>query len=367
MTFYGYSWGSNSYGQLSLGHNNDTYIPTTILIEEDCHHNSLAKSINFGSNHSLLYKTCNCIFFAGKINYFNNKFIEKFTKIMLPDNLTIKHVECGWESIILVSENNDLIIHCLFQNEIEGENIVLEIKGNVNDLKIKFKLLTIHENIVNVKVGWKHIIILTNTGKVYSLGKNSTGQCAQALELTSISSPLMIKLPFVVKDISCGWESSFFLTFNNEVFSVGCNKHGECSSDSTVKKYFSPFLLYKSTIPIKALKTGWSHGAILNENGCGFMWGSNRYGQLYDSNNNFYFNKINQLNFTQKIKDIICGSQHTIVIDEDDNVYCFGWNEHGNCAYNPLYNQILYEPVLIKFTGRVSSKIFSNFASSAII
>lgn len=71
-----------------------------------------------------------------------------------------------------------------------------------------------------------------------------------------------------------------------------------------------------------------------------FTWGRSDYGQLgYKSR---YSDSASSLrSFThvpQKIpelagiKQVACGSEHTIALSGDDQVLTFGWNEHGMCG-----------------------------------
>lgn len=53
-----------------------------------------------------------------------------------------------------------------------------------------------------------------------------------------------------------------------------------------------------------------------------------------------------------KIKQCAVGSHHMFVLDEDNVIWSWGWNEHGNCGNGELEN--VFVPVRVDIKGKVS-------------
>jgi alpha-tubulin suppressor-like RCC1 family protein len=85
---------------------------------------------------------------------------------------------------------------------------------------------------------------------------------------------------------------------------------------------------------IKEVSTGETHSIILTNNNQLFSFGSNSFGELglgYSSNKNISIPTEINHNFTKfNIKKISCGYYHTLILDENGEVYSFGKNDVNN-------------------------------------
>ena len=282
-----YMFGKNIFGQLGLKHNNYIFIPTLLNI------NSIKiKKVSLGGEHSLILSD-NKILFSFGLNYFGqlglgdnqNRNIPTKVNINIDNDDYIKDFKAGSQfSIILTNKN--LIFSCGFsktnatgfgicedinffslvnvnlQNENEiifnkirtGTNHTLILYENYKKFIIfgigdvlKFNDITSFElkNIINnnnsksnfiknIKIGDDFIILLTNEGKIYSMGLNNKGQ----LGLGNYENSLKfneIKLNEKVKKIKVGYEFSFILTENYKLFGFGSNEYGQlCSKEKEI-------------------------------------------------------------------------------------------------------------------------------------
>ncbi|CAG8633365.1 3734_t:CDS:2, partial [Ambispora gerdemannii] len=81
--------------------------------------------------------------------------------------------------------------------------------------------------------------------------------------------------------------------------------------------------------------SGENHFLALTRNGEVFTWGSGRYGQL-GHGNLVSLNKPTAIEFLQglTVTEIACGGWHSAVITDSQDLYTFGWNNHGRLGIN---------------------------------
>ncbi|VDL39903.1 unnamed protein product [Hymenolepis diminuta] len=104
------------------------------------------------------------------------------------------------------------------------------------------------EHIIDIQSGWSHILILTESGKVYSWGRSDFGQLGRSIlnsDPSSISSvwpqeglifdptPQLVPIDTSssIRSISAGAEHSLALTEDGQLWTWGWNEHGTCGID----------------------------------------------------------------------------------------------------------------------------------------
>eukprot|EP01114_Cavostelium_apophysatum_P016166 TRINITY_DN4546_c0_g2_i1.p1 TRINITY_DN4546_c0_g2~~TRINITY_DN4546_c0_g2_i1.p1 ORF type:complete len:863 (-),score=199.03 TRINITY_DN4546_c0_g2_i1:53-2641(-) len=86
-----------------------------------------------------------------------------------------------------------------------------------------------HRRIKMVAAGAAHTLFLTETGQIYSMGKNFAGQLGSELieaNVTTDSPMQILRIQSFVKKIACGGNHSLAITANNEIFSWGDGRNG---------------------------------------------------------------------------------------------------------------------------------------------
>ena len=82
-----------------------------------------------------------------------------------------------------------------------------------------------NERINQISCGYKHTLVKTTTGKVYSWGFGGKGQLGRN-SYNNYSTPGLIKFENAftkIYQISAGFRSSFFLCENRKIYACGCN------------------------------------------------------------------------------------------------------------------------------------------------
>lgn len=135
------------------------------------------------------------------------------------------------------------------------------------------------ENIIKIKCGLEHMVVLTSDAKIYVWGSNQCGQ----LGLPSIKNMNILTelvLPgIVVKKISCGANYTIILTVDNKLYSFGSNKYGQlglgdCRMRSVPEQIMFTFPL------IKSIRSGSHHTICTTIIGDIYVWGRNTNCQL---------------------------------------------------------------------------------------
>jgi len=141
-----------------------------------------------------------------------------------------------------------------------------------------------------------------------------------------------------IVDVSCGRRHTVAVDSLNRIWTFGENKHGQLGRKTQQKKGCGPSLVNTEGKIEKddtvRVYCGWSH-TIIHVRGASngrnkfFGFGRNDKGQLGNGSNTHADGPI-ELFSDQKIKSVRCGSESTMAIDDEGQVWGCGWNEHGN-------------------------------------
>ncbi|KAL9646348.1 hypothetical protein ABK040_014500 [Willaertia magna] len=137
---------------------------------------------------------------------------------------------------------------------------------------------------------------------------------------------------------------SGFLTRNGELFVSGDNRDGQLGLNSSDKAHFA-FQKVKNLDPIKLVAFGRGHSVVVTVNNEVFTCGDNNCGQLGLQNvrkNNIY-TKVNDLPFKEKIIQLSCGYNFTVLLTETGEIYSCGQNSSGQLGNG-------YGPDVLQFT-----------------
>eukprot|EP01084_Bolivina_argentea_P120081 212863_1 len=107
-------------------------------------------------------------------------------------------------------------------------NKLYRISKSVRKIPIDF-ITSNNDKIIDIKNGAEHTIFLTESGKVYSFGANSSGQCGLGKSVPNVSRLTLIE--FVNNDkiisIECGKLHTLFINNKNELLVCGYNYSGQ--------------------------------------------------------------------------------------------------------------------------------------------
>eukprot|EP00537_Pseudo-nitzschia_pungens_P012604 CAMPEP_0172387762 /NCGR_PEP_ID=MMETSP1061-20121228/5011_1 /TAXON_ID=37318 /ORGANISM="Pseudo-nitzschia pungens, Strain cf. pungens" /LENGTH=677 /DNA_ID=CAMNT_0013117491 /DNA_START=132 /DNA_END=2165 /DNA_ORIENTATION=+ len=143
-------------------------------------------------------------------------------------------------------------------------------------------------------------------------------------------------------DVSCGRRHTVAVDSLNRIWTFGENKYGQLGRKTEKKKGCKPSLVDMDgkirKDDIVRVDCGWSHTIIHVKSKEGnklFGWGRNDKGQLGNGSNAQVDTPI-EIFSDKKVKNVQCGSESTMVIDDEDQIWGCGWNEHGNLGTGKL-------------------------------
>jgi RCC1 and BTB domain-containing protein len=272
-----FTFGSNEYGCLGLGHNNAVKEPE--IVNELCDQQII--DISCGDYHVLALTKSGKCFSWGHNNYGqlgngtqtdNNK--PKLINALL--NEIVVQIVCGYFQSFVLTKSGDL--------KGFGYNRfgVIGCGNNINQL-IPIKIYGFNdEKIVSIACGAAHSLVLTDVGHVYSWGYNGFGQLGIG-NTTNQNTPQKILLN------------------NNQV--------------------------------IKSMTCGNCHSLLLTTDGHVYAFGRNDFGQIGKGNKNNQLNPV-KVTVSQKFNEIISSQLTQISVAKADNDYCYVWGQCENETFS---------------------------------
>jgi len=205
-------------------------------------------------------------------------------------------------------------------------------------------------NVKQISCGQSHSLLLLNDGTVKSFGSNSNGELGLGIT-TQQNTPILISGLSNVKQVIGGQSYSLVLLNNGTVYGFGRNSSGQLGLGNTISPYTSPTLI-PSLTNVKQISCGSSHSLALLNDGTVYGFGGNYYGQLGLGNNTSIINTPTLISGMSNVKQISCGTNHSLALLTDGTVKSFGRNIYGNLGLNNTndYNR----PTLIPSLSDVS-------------
>lgn len=313
--------GSNSFGLLGLGHNNNVTELTPLNI-------SGIKKIEAGNSFSFLLKEDGTLYSCGCNNFGQlgigadvytekhsftklSKFNGRYTNVWVGGTFAVMQVDgsskysCGWNMY------GQLGIGSYGANNNKNEPTLIST-NSFSDAE--------------VIIGNDHMFQLCPSGDVYACGSNHYGELGLGTTTENYTTFKKVSITNV-KKIVCGNGHTVVLKNDGTIWSCGYNSKGELGLGNTTN--VNSFTKVRNNCPtnIKDIAVGNRNTFVITEDGNAYSCGRNDCGQLGlgHTNNRDYFCKMQVAN----VSKIIAGSNHTIAITNDGKVYNVGSNANG--------------------------------------
>ena len=240
-----YAWGSNAYGQLGNGTTTNSSVPVAVKIAGTPLAGKTIIQIVAGANHNMVLTSDGAIYTWGW-NY---------------------HGQLG-------------------NNTKTNSNTIVAVQTIGTPLAGK--------KIVKIAAGQGHSLALTDDGRVYTWGRNDTGQLGNnattdamlPVAVTVTGTPMNNK---TIIEIASGARHSLAIDSSGKVYAWGHNGSGQLGNNSTVNA-LTPVAVQapadKNIIQVSG--SGWlgASSSALTSNGTVYSWGRDFDGQLGDGTNN---------------------------------------------------------------------------------
>ena len=321
-----YSCGNNNRGQLGLG---DTTRRTTFT-QVTTNINNDVKQVTCGSNHIFIIKNDGSLWSCG-YNYYGQLGLgddterTTFTQVTTNINNDVNQVACGLYHTYII-KNDGSVWSC-------GNNNDGQLGLNDNNTRTTFTQVTtnINNDVKQISCGTYHAFILKNDGSVWSCGYNTYGQLGLNDNNTRTTfTQVTTNINNDVKQISCGNNHTVILKNDgSSLWSCGLNDYGQLGLGDTTNKI--TFTQVKMHIDIKQIACGDNHTVVLENDGSVWSCGRNNYGQLGTPVVTEYNNVFNQVttNINNDVTQIACGKEYTYIIKNDGSLWVCGNNYYG--------------------------------------
>ncbi|GFO01381.1 secretion-regulating guanine nucleotide exchange factor [Plakobranchus ocellatus] len=223
-------------------------------------------------------------------------------------------------------------------------------------------------------------VVLTDSGHVFTCGKNDRGQLGQGTDRTQNKSAVDLQFSLcalantlTVKHLQAGWDFVVALTECGSIFTWGSNSFGQLGRslaagvkmDPTPQAVDSPS---SGTGKFVAVAAGLRHALAVSESGQIYSWGSGKRGQLgvVDSLGK-PISTIPVPNCVSISKcsaptQIFAGMNFSGMLTETGKIYLWGCNKHGQCGEAPPSQTMYPLPRCLE-----TSQIFSKGSQSKIV
>ena len=304
------------------------------------------------------------------------------TILKLPKLARTGYTFSGWyENSLLTTPFNSS------SETMPARDFTLYAKWTINKYSVSYFDIEEIEKITVISDGDSHSVALSDTGRIFTWGRNNVGQLGLGTLFTQSTTIPQIIYPSlrtneVVTTISAGSKHTLILTNQNRVLGWGDNEFNQLSEDND-----NP-VLYPTLITMPSLSTneiisklyaGVNNSFALTSLGRVFAWGNNNNGQFGNGNsspNPIATAQVQTLKLQsgslandERITDIAPGSTHTLFLSSLNKVYGTGSNNQGqlgigNFTSSTNLNQITFPQLTnVEFI----SKIYANTDYSAAV
>ena len=319
------TFGANSYGQ--LGKAECEQITTPVEAELDLEEADFEPlDVVGGGGHSFVLTDKGDLYGSGwnsrgQLGAGHRTNYGKFTKIPLPlFGKGVKKVACGWDFTLLITRDKGQLL-------VSGSNNFGQL-GLGDECKGVDGFVPVNSvqpgPFRDVSAGLRHSLLVHEDGSVLGTGSNKRGQLGLPLKKDIMDWTKIDELKNrKIKSVFAGQHFSLALDQDGKsLFGFGDNRWGQMFTerdidDSNVAREIKVKSGNKS---IKKVTCGWTHTAVLFEDGSAESCGRSDYGQL-------------GCGFEEgQCLDLESGSEHCLALKSDGKLVSWGWNEHGSCG-----------------------------------
>lgn len=196
--------------------------------------------------------------------------------------------------------------------------------------------------------------VLPTLQRCWTWGQNNKGQLGNGTDLTQASptmNPYLEQIGF--EDVSMGQHHVLVILPNRSAWGWGENSRGQLGDKTTTDRYTPVDVELLSRGNVKAVACGADHSLTVMENGTVWSWGNNNYGQLgagfgainSGSTGITYHDSPVPVRGLEGIVTVAAGKGHSLALDENGDVWAWGYNAQGQLGDGSKTNRSTAEKV----------------------
>lgn len=203
------------------------------------------------------------------------------------------------------------------------------------------------KEMMQVRAGNEHTVVLTSDGIVYTAGYNDNGQCGQGTAArVSQLTPIDALRGKVVSQIHAynGCEHTLVVTEEGHLYTFGYNYRGQLGHGTPNGEVLPKLVQCLERKRVSQVACSYYHSIVACESGEVFSFGRNDYGQLglgdtLDRKLPGLIEVATPSLARQRIVSLSCGQYHTVMVADSGTVYSFGKNDYGQLGLESPENQ----------------------------
>jgi alpha-tubulin suppressor-like RCC1 family protein len=295
------SFGRNTYGKLGINNTTNQTIPAEV-ITSIYYNGKNAIAVAAGYNHSLILLNSGRVLSFGKNDVGqlgDGKTTDRYSPVIVTIIGTGNDYDGSNAIAITAGENHSMILLNTGKVLAFGWNIYGQLgDGTVTSINTPVAVSTDSSNgndydgsnAIAISAGARHSLILLNTGKVVSFGRNFNGELGDGSN-TDRNTPVAVSTTTdyngsnAIAISTSSYYSSMILLNTGKVLSFGNNTEGELGDGSTTDRNIPTPVSngdgYDGTNAI-GISAGYNMGGILLNYGKVLLFGNNSNGQLGD-------------------------------------------------------------------------------------
>lgn len=216
-------------------------------------------------------------------------------------------------------------------------------KGPISN-KIPPTLLNVPP-IAKISCGSDHLVLLTKTGSVLTVGNSEQGQLGRISKsfthrggrkgFNAILNPSIVKFSdknLVIVDIWTGHYTTFAKCHKGNVYAWGLNNYHQAGFQNNEIRYFPEISPAFATNTWAMISGGQHHTLALSNRGEVYAMGRKDYGQLGTGDTTGDSSELKLINIPNKCISIACGTATSFAVTETGDLYSWGMasNELGH-------------------------------------
>ncbi|KAI8520526.1 hypothetical protein Bbelb_002800 [Branchiostoma belcheri] len=237
-----------------------------------------------------------------------------------------KLVACGRSHTLVATEDGKLYA---FGNNGESQLGVTSMQTSPSPVLVESMTA---QNIIALSAGTDHSAALTGDGKVYVWGGGSEGQLGLGEDTTECSEPTLLDFDSKAISVSCGYYHTAVVTEDGNLYTFGETEYGKLGlNNSDLDSSDTPQKVTGIKEKVKFVACGGGHTTAIAESGSVYTFGNGASGQLGHGNSLLESptpHRVERFRDTD-CKHASCGENFTAVITEKGYLYTFGDGRHG--------------------------------------
>lgn len=289
-----YVIGNNVAGELALEGILSNYIPININDRFNLDLDEEIIDVNIGARHGGIITSKGRVFTWGYNEYGqigNNTIDNQFIPVDITDNFNLQENE--YIIKIDFNQNNSSAITSLGNVYLWGANNYGQIGDGTNQMRLIPTKISqnINEIVVDITIGYSHVLAVTSQNNIYSWGSNLSGELGDNTFVSSnlpinITNNFELEYNEKITSISAGNTFSIVSTSLGNIFTFGENNSYQLGFEDDINRpipnnIISNFDLLDNEKIIK-VETGRYTAGVITNMGRIFVWGNNSFNIVSD-------------------------------------------------------------------------------------